>query len=178
MLMFSMCLLGLSINSYGQGSGERRSTPPSKKQTTKSNKPSKQNTKVVGVRDSDLWDFRIGVDEVIRSAGGRIKEEHSVEWVVRSSQKGEELTGAIISGRDSRGGNVCADATINGSVKDGNVEFVVTYNNRFCCPREQMKFTGKLSDDGRTLTGNLEARDAPISNLCYLWYAKVTASRR
>lgn len=149
------------------------STPSTK--STKSIKPARKNIKSVRARNPDLWDFKVSVDRVIRSEG-TVREGHSFEWVVRLSQRGEELKGYIVSGRGSQGENVCADATISGSIQDGKVSFVITYLGS-CCTQEQMKFTGKLSSDGQMLTGSVEPRDAPRT-ACYLWYGEIIASKR
>jgi hypothetical protein len=180
--MISVWLLlitGIAVNSLAQdvtgGTGSLKKSGSVK--STKSSKPSKRQIKSVRAKESDLWDFKINVDQVMYSTG-TVKEEHTYEWVVRLNQMGTELKGAIVNGRTLSGeaDNVCADAAINGSIQDGKVDFVITYSGS-CCAQEQMKFIGKLADDGKHITGNIQPRDTPRPP-CHLWYGQVEASKR
>jgi hypothetical protein len=126
---------------------------------------------------SGVWDFKVKTNRGVGTDGFIRKESRSYEWVIRLKQEGQKLSGDLIGGRGSRGENVCADADVSGSVNDGSITFVVTYQGS-CCNQEQMKFTGELSDDGKTLTGSLEPVDVPRSYSCSLWYADITAIKR
>lgn len=126
---------------------------------------------------SGVWDFKIKTNRGVGTDGFIRKESRSYEWVIRFTQEGRKLSGDLVGGRGSRGENVCADADISGSVNEGSVTFVVTYQGS-CCNQEQMKFNGELSDDGKSLTGSLEPVDVPRAYLCNLWYADITAIKR
>lgn len=122
------------------------------------------------------WTFNLKIHRMVGIIGIVREESHQFEWLVKLSQDGEELKGIIASGRGEHGESVCAEATVVGRIKNDVVSFVVTYKGT-CCHLAQMKFTGRLSDNGKTMTGSLEPIDLPKKPGCSLAYATVTASR-
>ena len=124
-----------------------------------------------------VWDFKLNINRMVGTDGFVKKMSRSFEWVIRFKQENGKLTGDLVGGRGSRGESVCADAAIEGSVREGKISFVVTYQGS-CCEQEQMKFVGELGDDGKTLTGSLEPVDVPKAYSCSLAYADITASKR
>lgn len=122
------------------------------------------------------WTFNLNIHQMVGIIGIVREESHQFEWLVKLSQDGEELKGIIASGRGEHGEAICAEARVAGRIKNDIVSFVVTYEGT-CCNLAQMKFTGRLSDDGRTMTGSLEPVDLPKKPGCNLAYATVKASR-
>jgi hypothetical protein len=132
--------------------------------------------RIIPPSNASDWTFSLRVDRMVGIIGLVREESHQFDWLLKLGRDGEELKGIIASGRGEHGESVCAEATVAGSVKNGVVTFVVTYEGT-CCHLAQMKFTGRLSDDGKTMTGNLEPVDLPKTAGCSLVYATVTASR-
>ena len=132
-------------------------------------------SRIVPPSNAADWKFTLKVHRMVGIIGLVREESHQFEWLLKLSQDGEELKGVIASGRGEHGESVCAEATVAGRVKNDVVSFVVTYEGT-CCHLAQMKFTGRLSDDGKTMTGSLEPVDLPKKPGCSLAYATVTAS--
>lgn len=127
--------------------------------------------------NATLWDFTLDVNRLVGSTGVFRDENRRFGWMVKLNLIGEDLTGTIINGRGEQGEDVCADATIVGWRRGTKVNFVVTYQGA-CCNQGQMRFTGDLSDDNKTMTGSLEPAGLPKTYSCSLAYAKVTANQR
>jgi hypothetical protein len=122
------------------------------------------------------WRFTLKVHRMVGIIGLVREESHQFEWLVKMSQDGEELKGVIANGGGEHGESVCAEATLAGRINNDAVSFVVTYEG-ICCHLAQMKFTGRLSNDGKSMTGSLEPVGLPNKPGCSLIYATVTASR-
>lgn len=123
-----------------------------------------------------IWDFELEITHMVGSDGFVAKEKRTFNWVVRFKQNGETLKGDLIGGKGSRGETVCADASIEGTMKGRKIEFIVEYQG-VCCKNGQVKFVGYLDADEKTIDGNFEPVDIPPSS-CRLAYAVGTASKR
>ena len=175
-----LSLILLSITTNGLSSNRQTSNEQTKLQRSslkRGNKIRLVTAQPISVSSmSGIWDFKLSVNRMVGRDGFVRKQLRSFEWVIRFKQEVEKLSGDLVGGRGSRGEGVCADADVSGSVKGGRINFIVAYQGS-CCSQEQMKFVGELSDDGTTLTGNLEPVDVPRT-YCELAYADVTAVKR
>jgi hypothetical protein len=138
--------------------------------------PAKPTTRPTSSSMNGVSDFELSVNRMVGRDGFIRKQTRSFKWVVRFKQDGEKLTGDLIGAKGSRGEGVCADASIDGTIRRESVSLAVTYQGA-CCSQEQENFTGTLSDDGKTLSGSIEPADVPTT-YCTLAYADVKATKR
>ena len=123
-----------------------------------------------------MWDFKLDVTYVVGRDGILKKVRRFYKWEIRFRQNGNELTGELLGGQVLRVDGGCTGAAIEGSINEGRVQFTVTYQG-VCCKDEKMTFVGRLGEDGTSLTGILEPKDAPKNDSCSLAYADVKATK-
>lgn len=122
--------------------------------------------------ENSVWDFNVRLNQDMGSDGFINDASREYNLVVRLNLTEDQITGEYIGAS----GNACSDATINGTIQNNVVYFVIYYSGG-CCGGNEMEFIGTFDGDKSMLTGTLEPVDIPVGS-CILWFADVTATRR
>lgn len=72
--------------------------------------------------------------------------------------------------------NICSKADIEGYVKDGNLNIIITYKGT-CCRGSKVSLVGRISEDFQKIEGSFEPISVP-TNGCWLAWANFTMRKK
>ena len=110
------------------------------------------------------WRLKVHAYRTLDQTGQTSEANSDAQIMIRLFQKGAISTGEYIGASGA-----CSKATIEGTIQDGQIKWVINYTGS-CCKDSKMEFEGVIKIDG-TIEGNL--KPLKVSDNCIVWWADV-----
>jgi len=126
--------------------------------------PTTTNTPITQNDPSGDWRLKVHVYRNLDQTGQTSEVDSYTQIMIRLFQKGTISTGEYIGASGA-----CSKATIEGTIQNGQIKWVINYIGS-CCRDSKMEFEGVIKIDG-TIEGNL--KPLKVSDNCIVWWADV-----